>query len=144
MQRTLSLMALLLFIACGEKLMQEPEHLIAKEKMIEVLSDMAIVNAAKSTNVALLRDNNLDPTAYVFKKNGIDSVQFVESDRYYASLPAEYEAIYIEVEKRLTQKKEELEKAKNLNDSLQRMEIEAKRIKKDSVANKGIAIDSLP
>lgn len=124
--------------------MQEPEHLIAKEKMIEVLSDMAIVNAAKSTNVALLRDNNLDPTAYVFKKNGIDSVQFVESDRYYASLPAEYEAIYIEVEKRLTQKKEELEKAKNLNDSLQRMEIEAKRIKKDSVANKGIAIDSLP
>lgn len=142
MKKGILILVILAVSACGEKLMKKPENLIPKEKMIEILSEMAIVNSAKSTNIAILRDNNIDPTEYVFKKFAIDSIRFVESDRYYASVPAEYEAIYTEVEIRLTNQKQELEDAKILSDSLRRTEIEAKKIKKDALSPK--FKDSLP
>ena len=142
MKKCILLLVVLAVSACGEKLMKKPDDLIPKEKMIEILSEMAIVNSAKSTNIAILRDHNIDPTEYVFKKFAIDSIQFVESDRYYASVPSEYEAIYTEVEIRLTNQKKELEDAKMLSDSIRRTEIEVKKIKKD-VRNPKLK-DSLP
>lgn len=142
MKKGILILVILAVSACGEKLMKKPENLIPKEKMIEILSEMAIVNSAKSTNITILRDNNIDPTEYVFKKFAIDSIRFVESDRYYASVPAEYEAIYTEVEIRLTNQKKELEDAKILSDSLRRTEIEAKKLKKDTLSPK--FKDSLP
>jgi len=142
MKRGILILLILTLYACGEKLMQKPENLIPKEEMVEILSDMAIVNSAKSTNIGLIRDNNIDPTEYVFEKHGIDSIRFVESDRYYASVPAEYEAIYTEVESRLTKQKKELEDSKKLSDSLRRTELESRRMLKDSTLQK--IRDSLP
>jgi len=135
-----------MIVSCGEKLMDAPENIIAKEKMIEVLSDMAIANSAKNSNITIIRDNEIDPTTFVFKKHGIDSVAFVASDRYYASLPSEYESIYTAVELRLTEKKKELEDAKIISDSLRRIEIEAKRKLNDTTKGKTRVrmADSLP
>lgn len=137
----LILIALLPF-SCGEKLMQKPENLIPKDKMVVILSDMAVANSAKSTNIGLIRDNNIDPTRHVLKKHGVDSTRFVESDRYYASLPAEYAAIYTEVELRLTKQKKELEEAKMVSDSLRRIELKSKQMLKDSSLQE--LKDSLP
>ncbi len=132
--------------SCGEKLMDPPENIIPKEKMIEVLSDMAIANSAKNSNITIIRDNEIDPTTFVFKKHGIDSVSFVASDRYYASLPSEYEFIYTAVELRLTEKKKQLEDAKIISDSLLRIELEAKRKLKDTakIKTKVRRPDTLP
>ncbi len=135
-------MVVLALYSCGEKLMEKPENLIPKEKMVEILADMAIVNSAKGTNIGFFRDYDIDPTEFVFKKHGIDSVLFVASDRYYASVPVEYEAIYTEVESKLERQKKELEEAKKLGDSLQRMELESKQKLKDSTLQK--VKDSLP
>jgi len=142
MRKEMFISIVILISSCGEKLMEEPENLVPKEKMIEILADMAVANSAKSTNIGLLRDNDIDPTEYVFKKHGLDSLRFVESDRYYASLPAEYEAIYTEVELRLERQKKILEDAKILSDSLRRIEIESRRTQKDSL--KPDIKDSLP
>lgn len=142
MRKTMFLSVAIILTSCGEKLMQEPENLISKEKMAEILADMAIVNSAKSTNIGIIRDNNIDPTDYVFQKHGVDSVSFVQSDRYYASIPIEYEAIYTEVESKLERQKKILEDAKKLSDSLRKVEIEAKRARKDSLKPK--IKDSLP
>lgn len=92
--------------------------------MVEVLKDLAIVNAAKSTDVAVLQDNDIEPMAYIFEKHGIDSLQFVESDRYYASIPPDYEKIYKKVEEKLEKQAKVMEEAKEVNDSLRRIELE--------------------
>lgn len=107
--------------------MEKPENLIPKDKMVLILEDLAVLNAAKSTNVAILRNYEIEPMAYVFSKYGIDSVMFMESDLYYASLPAEYEAIYTEVEARLEKEKSRVEEEKKVNDSLRLKEREEQR-----------------
>ncbi|CAZ95361.1 Conserved hypothetical protein [Zobellia galactanivorans] len=108
----------LVLVSCNETLLEKPENLIPQEKMVEILQDLAIVNAAKTTNLEVLRENGIEPMDYIFKKYDIDSLQFVESDRYYASLPVEYEKIYKKVETNLEKKSKELEEQKKLNDSI--------------------------
>ncbi|MEM9143439.1 MAG: DUF4296 domain-containing protein [Bacteroidota bacterium] len=120
--RVVQIGILVLLISCGEQLLEKPEGLIPREKMVEILTDMAIVNAAKSTDISALKAKNIDPTAYVFTKHGIDSMAFAESDVYYASLPAAYEAIYTEVEARLEKEKKKWEEIKKVNDSIKAVE----------------------
>ena len=120
-------------VSCGEKLMEKPDNLITKEDMIDILFDLAIMNAAKNTDITILRDNDIDPTEYVFAKHKIDSVQFVESDRYYASIPSEYEAIYLSVESTLEKEQKILEDAMKLNDSIKAAEFELAKKIKDSL-----------
>lgn len=108
-----------LLISCGEKLMEKPEDLIPKEKMINILKDMTILNSAKSTNISVFHDNKIEPTSFIFSEYGIDSLQFVTSDRYYASLPNEYEAMYIEIEKQLEAEEKEVTEAKRIKDSVE-------------------------
>lgn len=132
---------LVLLFSCNEKLIKEPEDLIAKEKMVEVLRDMAIANAARSTNIALLRKNDIEPSDFVLKKHGIDSAQFAESDRYYASTPVIYEALFAQVEERLEKEFELMETARKLNDSLAAEE----RKKKEGIKTQKKQVnDSLP
>lgn len=130
----LSVLALLL--SCGEKLIEPPENLIPKDKMVLVLRDMAVINAAKVNNLSKLRENGISPTALIFQKYGIDSAQFVVSDRYYASLPAEYEQLYTEVETLVEAQGTLLGEQKKEQDSLAAL----KRTKE----NPDIAKDSLP
>jgi len=99
------LIAFILCIACNEQLVKKPENLIPKEQMIQVLKEMAIVNAAKNTSLDKFQDNKLDPTTYVFKKFKIDSLQFVRSNKYYASKPDVYEEIYIEIDTLINREK---------------------------------------
>jgi len=118
---------LLSLLSCNENLLEKPEDLIPEDKMVAILTDLAIVNAAKSTNMAVLQDSDIEPMDYIFKKYDIDSLQFVESDRYYASLPPEYEEIYKRVESKLEEQAKTMEEAKRVNDSLRRMESEENR-----------------
>lgn len=117
-------LSILLLLGCSENLLEKPDNLIPEDKMVEVLKDLAIVNAAKSTNISVLQDNGIEPMAYIYEKHGIDSTQFVESDRYYASLPVKYEQIYIKVESKLEKETKKIEEAKKGNDSLRRVELE--------------------
>lgn len=128
------------FIACNEKLLEEPKNLIPKERMVEILQDLAIVNAAKTTNLQVLRDNGVEPMGYIFNKYSIDSLQLVESDRYYASLPVEYEKIYKEVEANLERDAKALENQKKINDSLRVAKEKIKREKEKAEK----ATDTLP
>ena len=127
---------MVVFFSCAEKLMDKSENLISEEKMIEILNDLALVNAAKTANVAILRKHDINPTNYIFEKYNIDSLQFVESDRYYASIPEEHEAIYVAVEAKLKAEKDRFVAAKKLKDSLAVIErkVKVKKAKaKDSL-----------
>ena len=117
--------------------MEQPENLIPKEKMVEILRDLAILNAGRTTNVAILHKNDVEPMPYLYAKYDIDSTQFSNSDLYYASIPEEYEDIYAKVEARLETEKEEIEENKRVNDSLK---IKAREKKREATGT----TDSLP
>ncbi|MFS4494247.1 DUF4296 domain-containing protein [Maribacter sp. 2308TA10-17] len=136
MKKIILFLLITCFFSCAEKLMEKPDNLISKERMVEILNDLAIINAAKSTNAKLLQDYDLEPTKYIFEKYDIDSLQFVESDRYYASIPEEHEEIYIAVEAKLEVEKERLQTAKKIKDSLtaaRKKEFRRKKKLKDSL-----------
>ena len=112
--------------SCLEKVVEEPKDLISKDKMTSILYDLAILNAAKNTNATVLTDNNIETMDFIFSKYKIDSLQFVTSDIYYASLPITYEAIYVEIDERLEKEKERMRTAKIEADSIKLMKSKLK------------------
>ena len=137
MNRIVLLISLLLFFSCAEKLKERPEKLIPKEKMVEIIKDLAILNSARTTYVAILQKNGVEPMSYLYAKYGIDSTQFSDSNRYYASIPEEYEEIYSKVEARLEIQKEDVEENKRVKDSMNNKKRKLKREAK-------VTADSLP
>ena len=131
MQRIYIITLLLFLFSCGEKVIDTPEDLIPKEKMIDMLYDLSIINAAKGTNPKVLEENSVEPTEFLFKKHGVDSLQFVKSDLYYASIPSQYKAIYEAVSNRLENDKEKIEEErKRKNDSTQKSSIKTPEVNK--------------
>ncbi|GGW47279.1 DUF4296 domain-containing protein [Arenibacter certesii] len=92
---------LLFLISCNEEVVKKPKNLIQKDKMVSVLYDISLLNAGRSINQNILNEYDIVPMEYIYEKHGIDSLQLVNSDTYYASLPIVYEAIYTEVKERL-------------------------------------------
>jgi len=95
-----------LVLSCGNQLMEPPEDLISKEKMADILYDIALINSIDNSHPQVLISKNIKVMDFVFKKYGIDSAQFVQSDRYYASVPVLYEEIYQAVEDQLERQRD--------------------------------------
>lgn len=132
----------LLLVSCGEKVIEPPEGLISKDKMTSILYDLAILNSTKGTNPTILKQHNIKLMPFVFKKYNIDSLQFAESDLYYASIPLEYQAIYEAVEARLENEVKLIEEEKKRKtDSTKK----ASQLRRDSLNTiKLPSNDSLP
>jgi len=90
-----------LLFSCNEKVVEKPENLIPEDKMVTILYDISLLNAGKIINESILNEYDIEPMGYIYTKYGIDSVQFVKSDTYYASMPTVYETIYTKVKDRL-------------------------------------------
>ena len=106
MMRILCVLLCLIGISCGNKLLEEPEKLIPPDQMVDILYDMALLDAIDNSYPQVINENDLKVMDFLYEKYGIDSLQFVQSDRYYASLPAEYLRIYEMLEARLGQKRD--------------------------------------
>ncbi len=119
-------------ISCAEKVVDPPADLIPKNKMIDVLYDLALLNSASSTNPQALNDREIEVMPYLFEKHGIDSLQFVESDFYYASVPLEYEDMYMKIKARLEDKIKEIDEARKRKSESAR---EKSKKRKDSLKN---------
>ncbi|MFT4832863.1 MAG: hypothetical protein ACI815_002524 [Psychroserpens sp.] len=133
-------------ISCGEKVVKEPEQLISKEKMADILYDLAILTAAKNTSTDLLVKNKIETMEYLYTKYGIDSIQFVENNLYYASIPAEYVAIYTKVDSVLGSVQKKMEEARKIKaDSIRQARDKAKEEQiKPSLGLRPKVQDSLP
>lgn len=115
----------------------KPDNLISKNKMEHILYDLYIINAAKGVNRKLLEAEGFIPETYVLTKHKIDSIQFADSNAYYAFDSETYNGIIknvktkLEKEKKIYEKLEEAEgrAAKKKRDSLDKI----KKRKKDSI-----------
>ncbi len=80
---------------------KKPDNLISKDKMVEVIYDISLINAAKGVNKKLIENEGIVPEDYIYKKHNIDSLQFALSNEYYAYSLKTYEDIYNRVKVRL-------------------------------------------
>lgn len=92
-------------ISCKEKVVQVPEKLIEEDKMIDIFYDLSLLEAMLNYNPSLMSRNNIDPYTYVYEKYGIDSLQFVANNKYYASDVKKYDKMYEKVKIRIEQAK---------------------------------------
>ncbi|MFM1878612.1 MAG: hypothetical protein RLZZ241_1478 [Bacteroidota bacterium] len=101
----------LLFAACAEKQVKQPEQLLSREQMVNVLYDIAALSAIEGNYPNALERNDIRIMEFVYTKYGIDSLKFAASDLYYASIPAEYEAIYEALEARMGRERDSISEA---------------------------------
>ena len=76
---------------------EKPENLIPKDQMVQILAEAYTGNAARSISNRTLREEGLQIDSLIYNKYRIDSLQFVESNDYYASEINDYIAIMEEV-----------------------------------------------
>lgn len=85
-----------------------PDNLIEPKKMTNILVDMELLRSIKSTNASDEYKEKALGDLYLYKKYNIDSLQLVESKKYYSKYPKKYLAIYKSVEKKLKFMKDSL------------------------------------
>ena len=103
----------------------KPDNLIPEDKMVEVLTELSILHGARSYNKSLMEAKGINAYPYLTNKFGIDSVQLVQSNNYYAQNYKEYERIYDRVKERLEILMEQYDSIRELEeekrDSLRRV-----------------------
>ncbi len=74
------------FISCQDvKGPEKPDNLIAKDKMVDILTEAYLANAARSVDNKSIISKGIVIDTIVYKNFGIDSLQFVKSNEYYAA-----------------------------------------------------------
>ncbi len=99
--KSLLLGLIVLFFGCNSSSVEKPKNLIDKDKMIDILYDISLLEAIKSQNInggiTVKMEND-----YIYKKYKIDSIQFAKSNKYYASDLEEYKKIFEKVKEKLS------------------------------------------
>lgn len=84
----------------------KPDNLIPQDQMIDILYDLNMFQAIRNNDYRLYESYNINPGHYIYKKYNIDSLQFVQSNKYYASNPEEYNTLLNAVMDRIKTEKE--------------------------------------
>ncbi|PTX44553.1 uncharacterized protein DUF4296 [Christiangramia gaetbulicola] len=120
---------------------EKPDDLIPEDKMVEVLTELSLVNAARNYNKQKLEETGIKPKEYIYEKFDIDSLQFERSNDYYTEKYDQYERIYDSVKVRLQILKTRLDSLREIE---VRIEDSIKLAKKDSLkALDSLSVDSL-
>ena len=95
------LSALLLLAGCRNDVIKKPAKLIEEDKMTDIIYDLALLEAMRSQHQQGQQDIAINPKEYIYAKYHIDSLQFAESNHYYASDIGNYKKMYEKVAKRI-------------------------------------------
>jgi hypothetical protein len=101
-------------------MVEPPERLIAKEKIVDILYELAIYNGVKNKIIQDFNSAEFQIMPYLYSKYDFDSVQFFESNFYYASQGDLYVAMFDTVRARI-------ERTEKLLDSLREVSLSAAR-----------------
>ena len=98
-------MVAFVIISCKQTALPKPKNLIDEDVMVDVLFDIAIIEAIKVSNPFSLQTKGIDARTYVYKKYKIDSTQFAKSDKFYAVDVQNYAKMYQKVIDRIKEQK---------------------------------------
>lgn len=124
MRIILSLIILVIVQSCKDFNNRKPENLISEDKMVEILFDLEIINAARGENKKIIEEKISNVNNYLQNKYKIGIDQFENSISYYSSDILKYSTIIQEVEQKLDSTKNLIQK-----------KINAKRNRQDSLIN---------
>jgi hypothetical protein len=113
---------------------KKPDTFLSEQEMVNVLTEISILSAAKGINKKKLEENGVLPNDYIYTKHKIDSVIFAENNIYYSHDLDAYNRIYDKVEDTLTFLKKKAEKGKeNKLDrkSINKLKLKEKELKLD-------------
>ena len=100
MKKSFFLGLIVLFFGCNGNTIEKPKNLIDKDKMVDILFDISLLEAIKTQNInggiTVKMGND-----YIYKKYKIDSIQFVKSNKYYASDIEEYKKMVEKIKEKL-------------------------------------------
>lgn len=106
----------LVIISCNNAIVTEPDNLIDDDVMVDIFYDLSILDAARNSSYSN-GTNSFIANDYILKKYKIDSLQFAQSNKYYATDVAKYKRMFKKVRDRLTDKKTEIEAAQQLKNA---------------------------
>ncbi|WJS95362.1 DUF4296 domain-containing protein [Flavobacterium johnsoniae] len=95
------LLVLFLSISCKKELVKQPAKLIEKEKMVDIMYDLAILEAIRYQKPMSLDSLESDPKKFILRKYKVDSLQFAQNNIFYASDYESYKEMFDEVNKRI-------------------------------------------
>lgn len=124
MRIILTLIILVIVQSCKDFNNKKPENLISEDKMVEILFDLEIINAARGDNKKIIEEKISNINNYLQNKYKIGIDQFENSISYYSSDILKYSSIIQEVEQKLDSTKKLIQK-----------KINAKRNRQDSLIN---------
>jgi hypothetical protein len=104
------ILVLFLSVSCKKELVKEPAKLIEKEKMIDIIYDLSLLEAIKYQQPLSLDSVESNPTKFIFKKYKVDSLQFAQSNIYYAANYDSYKEMFDEINARLDKEKKSTER----------------------------------
>ncbi|WP_310557190.1 DUF4296 domain-containing protein [Flavobacterium sp.] len=139
------LASLTLLISCSSKTdIPKPDKPIDKAVMENILYDLALLQALKSSNPEKLKKNAINPKTYIYQKYKIDSLQFAQNSKYLAMNTEDYKLIFDRIVKKLENQKTVVDtlikreaklKSKRIKDSLTKANKLNK--KKSTIISKG-------
>lgn len=127
---------LILGFSCQDlELAKKPKPLLEEEVMVDILTDLAIYDAALSLNEYKLRKFDQDMNKYLLRKYEVDSSVLAQNIAYYNENYEVNQTIYKQVGERIDAKRVYFDSIRKLNDSIKRLNSEKGR---DSLEKKFI------
>jgi len=121
------------FSGCQDvKLPEEPENLIPEEKMVDILAEVYINNAARSINNRVIRSKGIKLDSLLYQKYQVDSVQFAQSNAYYTSQLNKYNDLFVQVEERLVILQNEKDSIKESKDNSKKVAVRRDSTQRDT------------
>lgn len=98
-----AIIATLCLVSCQDvKRPEMPENLIPEDKMVDVLTEAYLINAARSFDKRTILENKVKLDSFLYKRFDIDSLQFAESNAFYTSNLNTYNDLFVKVQERMT------------------------------------------
>ncbi|MCK8520886.1 DUF4296 domain-containing protein [Aquimarina sp. D1M17] len=128
--RVLFCFVLVLVFSCQSiEKFSKPEVVLEEDLMVEILTEIAFIKAAKASSRKVFEEKMINPESYILKKYDIDSIVFAENNLWYSGQLERYEKIFKRVKANVDSSKVRFEKIKKKEDSIKRIEDSIKKAK---------------
>ncbi|PBI92369.1 hypothetical protein BSF41_08510 [Flavobacterium sp. ACN2] len=141
------ILVIFLSISCKKDVVKQPAKLIEKDKMIDIMYDLSLLEAMRYQKPLSLDSIENDPTKFILKKYKVDSLQFAQNNMYYASDYENYKDMFDQVNKRISVNQRAADSLAKIDEKKAAKEIKkkAQEVSIDSVkkVNPKVNIDSI-
>ncbi|WP_409417557.1 DUF4296 domain-containing protein [Flavobacterium sp. PS2] len=135
MRKIVIIISVLMFVVgCKKELVAKPERLVERDKMIDIMYDLSLLEAIKYQNPMSLDSSDTNPTRFILKKYKVDSLQFVKSNMYYAANYNDYKDMFDEISARIEKNKKKVDSLIKIEEKKKKLlEKNGKAVKKDTI-----------